>query len=159
MEAMYSTVLALRTIIAVFLERTVGRFLIAASLLAGFIAGLTAYYAMNGASLLWIIVTLILALLLFLLLFTAIAFIAIFKLLPRKLTADEKRQVSRFSKTLLERLQAAHAPLPLLVWHLVVQALINQRNSDEKRHLQTTIEHSHSLSHEFKKIRRFFEID
>lgn len=154
---MYSTALALRAIIAVFLQRTLGRFLIIATLLALLIASLSAYHAVNGASLLWIIFALTSALLIFLLLFTAVTFFAVFKLLPRKLTGDERRRINRFSKTLLERLQAARAPVPLLVWHLTVQALINQKESDEKRHLRSTIDRSHSLNHDFKTIRGFFE--
>ena len=157
MDGMYSTALALRAIIAVFLERTVGRFFLIAAIVTLLIAVLSAYNAMNGASLLWIIFVLIAALLVFLLLFLAITYFAVLKLLPRKLTHDEKRRISRFSKTLLERLEMARAPIPLLAWHLTVQALTNQRESEQRRHLQTTIEHSHSLTHEFKAIRRFFE--
>jgi hypothetical protein len=157
MDGMYSTAMALRAIIAVFLERTLGRILIIATLVAIFIAIFSAYTALNGASLLWIVFVLTSALIMFLLLFTTLIFFAVFKLLPRKLSGDEKRRINRFSKTLLERLELARTPIPLLAWHLAVQALINQRESEQRRHLQKTIERSHSLNHEFQAIRGFFE--
>lgn len=157
MDGMYSTALALRAIIAVFLERTLGRLLIIAALVALLIASLAAYHAAAGAPLLWIIAVMAVSLLLFLLLFIAVTFIAIYRLLPRKLSRTEKRLINRFTKKLRERLEMTRVPLPLLVWHLTVQALINQRESEQKRHLRTTIEHSHSLNHEFKTIRGFFE--
>lgn len=158
MDGMYSTALALRAIIAIFLHRTIGRFLILAAVVALVIALLSAYQAANGAPLLWAIFAFVSALLILFLLCIAATYFAVFKLLPRKLNYEERRRINRFAKTLFERLQFARAPIPLMAWHLLVQAIINQKESEQKQHVQHTIEQSHSLSHDFKMIRGYFEV-
>lgn len=152
-----SNVAAVRAVLAVFIRRTAGRLLLGIALVTGIIGLLAGYNAWRGMTLLWIISTVLLLIAIVSALLGLVVYFITSRVLPRRLSRAENKTIGHFTNNLQKRLQLLKVPLPLFVWNLLMQVVINAQESKEQKRLTGTIERSKSLSNEFAEIKSFFK--
>ncbi len=157
MTSKNSSVAAIRAVLAVFIRRTLGRLLLGITFITAVIGLLAGYNAWTGMSLLWIISTLVLLIAVVSGLFGLFIFFITSRLMPRRLSRAEYKTIVRFTHNLQKRLVLLKVPLPVFIWKLLMQIVINATESKEQKRLTNTIEGSKSLSNQFEMIKRLFK--